>query len=113
MHKNVNHWVGEGQISTPLKLRTTSNDYKVTNFLLRITTSYKVENINAHDAKYKESNTYVPVVAWGPKAQVVTSKYNEKDVIRVVGRLRNSSKTSDKPGWEIVLEDISMIQAAT
>jgi single-stranded DNA-binding protein len=113
MHKNINHWVGEGKIVTPLELRTTSNDYKVTNFLLRITTSYKVENTNAQDAKYKESNTYVPVVAWGDKAQIVTSKYNEKDIIRVVGRLKNSSKTPRKSGWEIVLEDISMIQAAT
>lgn len=113
MHKNINHWVGEGKIVTPLELRTTSNDYKVTNFLLRITTSYKVENINAHDVKHKESTTYVPITAWGDKAQVVTVKYATNDVVRIVGKLKNSSKTADKPGWEIVLEDISMIQAAT
>lgn len=113
MHKNINHWVGEGRIKSTLELRTTSNGYKVTNFLLKITTTYKVDKLGAGNTKCKELTTYVPITAWGNKAQAVTSKYATNDIVRIVGKLRNSSKIIDKPGWEIVLEDISMIQSAT
>tara|TARA_Y100000034_G_C6869733_1_gene396864 strand:- start:1079 stop:1423 length:345 start_codon:yes stop_codon:yes gene_type:complete len=114
MHKNINHWIGEGQISSfDNELRITSNGYEVTNFLLKITTTYKIEKLNIKNPKYKESTIYVPVVAWGDKARAVTSKYTTNDMVRVVGRLKNSPKAIDKPGWEVVLEDISMIQAAT
>ena len=113
MHKHVNHWIGEGQIKKNPTLRTTSNDYKVTNFLLRITTSYKVEDLENNNSKHKQNTVYVPIVAWSNLAELVVQKYNENDTVRVVGRLKNSSKTLNKPNWEIVLEDISMIQSAT
>ena len=110
MHKNVNKWLGEGQIKGDFSLRTTQNNYKVTNFLLKIDTSYKVAEKSNNLATYKEETVYVPVVAWNDLAQSIVEKYKTNDIVRVVGRLKNSSKTLATPGWEIVLEDISLIK---
>ena len=111
MHKNINKWIGEGQIRGELSLRQTQNNYKVTNFLLKIDTSYKVSEKENGLSTYKEDTVYVPIVAWDELAELLAVKYKSNDVVRVVGRLKNSSKTSNKPGWEIVLEDISLIKA--
>ena len=111
MHKNVNKWLGEGQIKGDFTLRQTQNNYKVTNFLLKIDTSYKVSNNSNGLSTYKEETVYVPVVAWDDLAQNIVDKYNPNDIVRVVGRLKNSSKNNNKPAWEIVLEDISLIKS--
>lgn len=111
MHKNINKWLGEGQIKGDFTLRQTQNNYKVTNFLLKIDTSYKVNNQENGLASYKEETTYVPIVAWNDLAQNIVDKYSANDIVRVVGRLKNSSKSLTKPGWEVVLEDISLIKS--
>ena len=112
MHKNVNKWLGEGQIKGDFILRVTQNNYKVTNFLLKIDTSYKVADKPNNMATYKEETVYVPVVAWNELAESIVNKYSTNDIVRVVGRLKNSSKSLTKPGWEVVLEDISLIKAS-
>ena len=111
MHKNINKWIGEGQIRGDFSLRETQNNYKVTNFVLKIDTSYKVSESANGFSTYKEETTYVPIVAWDELAELIVAKYKSNDVVRVVGRLKNSSKTLHKPGWEVVLEDISLIKA--
>lgn len=112
MHKNVNKWLGEGQIKGDFTLRTTQNNYKVTNFLLKIDTSYKIASKPNNTATYKEETVYVPIVAWNELAESIVEKYNSNDIVRVVGRLKNSTKTLTKPSWEIVLEDISLIKTS-
>jgi single-stranded DNA-binding protein len=114
MHKNINKWLGEGQIKGDFTLRQTQNNYKVTNFLLKINTAYKVEDQYSGLATYKEEVVYVPVVAWNKLAQSIVEKYNSNDIVRVVGRLKNSNKfdSSKDPSWEIVLEDISLIKSS-
>ena len=102
----------EGQIKGDFTLRTTQNNYKVTNFLLKIDTSYKVATKSNNTATYKEETVYVPVVAWNELAESIVNKYNPNDVVRVVGRLKNNSKTLTKPSWEVVLEDISLIKTS-
>ena len=80
MHKNVNKWLGEGQIKGDFSLRTTQNNYKVTNFLLKIDTSYKVAEKSNNLATYKEETVYVPVVAWNDLAQSIVEKYKTNDI---------------------------------
>ena len=111
MHKNINKWIGEGQIRGDFSLRETQNKYKVTNFFLKIDTSYKVSESPNGFSTYKEETAYVPIVAWDELAELLIAKYKSNDVVRVVGRLKNASKTTNKSGWEIVLEDISLIKA--
>lgn len=112
MHRNENKWLGEGQVKGDFTLRQTNNNYKVTNFLLKIDTSYKVSTSLNGLSSYKEETVYVPVVAWNDLAENIVKKYKPNDIVRVIGRLKNSTKSLSKPGWEIVLEDISLIKSS-
>lgn len=111
MHKNVNKWIGEGQIKGDLLLRKTQNNYNVANFVLKINTSYKVSALTDNTSKHKDETIYVPVVAWDELAENLTTKYVQNDIVRVIGRLSNNAKPSSKSNWEVVLEDISLIKS--
>lgn len=111
MHKNVNKWIGEGQIKGDLLLRKTQNNYNVANFVLKIDTSYKVSTLSESTSKHKDETIYVPVVAWEELAESLTAKYNKNDIVRVIGRLSNNPKASSRSNWEVVLEDISLIKS--
>jgi single-stranded DNA-binding protein len=111
MHKNVNKWIGEGQIKGDLLLRKTQNNYNVANFVLKIDTSYKVSTLGNNTSKHKDETIYVPVVAWDELAENLTAKYTQNDIVRVIGRLSNNTKATSKSNWEVVLEDISLIKS--
>ena len=119
MIQDLNKWIGEGHIVSNPELRTTHNDYNVVNLSLKINNSYKKRpfDYDSDESVWREKYIYVAVVAWDLKAEKIAQNYKIGDKVRVIGRLnstRYKNKESDKWNYtyEIVLEDISMLQKA-
>lgn len=113
MSRNMNQWIGEGNISCDPELRYTFDNQKaVTNFNLYVDNNYKIKT-DSTEATYKKRTSKVPIVAWANKAEMICNNFKKGDKIRVVGHLR--TRNVEKEGiffnaFEIVVDDISLIR---
>ena len=114
--KHLNQWIGEGNIGHKPALRHTNDSNRpVCNFFIYVDNTYKSKKNSDGEVLYKKRTSKIPIVAWAGKAETVQKKYNKGDKVRIVGRIK--TRTIEKAGtkistFEIVLEDISLIQKA-
>lgn len=119
MAKNMNQWIGEGNISCDPELRHTFDSTRpVTNFNLYVDNVYRSKKDNDYDDEvaYKKRTSKIPVVAWAGKAEMISKNFRKGDKVRLVGHLR--TRKIEKNGvffnaFEIVVEDISLIRRAS
>jgi single-stranded DNA-binding protein len=113
MSRNMNQWIGEGNISCDPELRHTFDNQKaVTNFNLYVDSNYK-SKVDSEESTYKKRTSKIPVVAWANKAEMICSNFKKGDKVRLVGHLR--TRSIQKEGiyfnaFEVVVDDISLIR---
>ena len=113
MSRNMNQWIGEGNISCDPELRhTVDNKKAVTNFNLYVDSNYRVKN-DSSESVYKKRTSKIPIVAWANKAEMICNTFKKGDKVRLVGHLR--TRGMQKEGvyfnaFEIVVDDISLIR---
>tara|TARA_A100001388_G_C28390526_1_gene321289 strand:- start:168 stop:539 length:372 start_codon:yes stop_codon:yes gene_type:complete len=113
--RNLNQWIGEGNLSCDPILRFTSGSNRpVTNFFIYIDNSYRSKKSAPNgEFVYKKRTSKIPVVAWAGKAEAIAKYYKKGDKVRLIGRLRTRhiTKGSEKIlTFEIVTDDISLIK---
>jgi|SaaInl74LU_5_DNA_1037368.scaffolds.fasta_scaffold00014_6 single-strand DNA-binding protein len=119
MAKNMNQWIGEGNISCDPELRHTFDSTRpVTNFNLYVDNVYRSKKDNDYEDEvaFKKRTSKIPVVAWAGKAEMISKNFRKGDKVRLVGHLR--TRKIEKNGvffnaFEIVVEDISLIRRAS
>ena len=75
MAKNMNQWIGEGNISCDPELRHTFDSTRpVTNFNLYVDNVYRSKKDNDYDDEvaFKKRTSKIPVVAWAGKAEMIS-----------------------------------------
>jgi single-stranded DNA-binding protein len=116
--KNLNQWIGEGNISSdPVVRYTTGSNRPVTNFTLYIDNTYKSKK-HAPDGEvaFKKRTVRIPLVAWAAKAEMISKHYSKGDKVRVVGKLRTRPVVKADftySAFEVVIDNISLIKKAS
>ena len=119
MSRNMNQWIGEGNISCdPLLRHTFDSSRPVTNFNLYVDNVYRSKkelDDTEDEVAYKKRTSKIPVVAWAGKAEMISKNFKKGDKVRLVGHLRTRKLERDGVffnSFEIVAEDISLIRRA-
>ena len=116
--KNLNQWIGEGNISSNPTIRyTTGSNRPVTNFNLYVDNMYKSKKHSPNgEIAFKKRTSKIPLVAWAGKAEMICKHYQKGDKVRVVGNLRTRSVTRGDVtynAFEVVIDSISLIKKST